>query len=66
MSTVNAIIQQNSSKAVYGADPTAAAGFGPTPNPAQIARMTEYQSSQNWMVGVLVGGLLIWMIAFRK
>ncbi len=66
MSAVNTIIQQNSSKAVYGADPTAAAGMGATPNPAQIARMTELQSSQNWMFAMIAGGLLLWVVAFRK
>ena len=65
MSTANAIIQQNSSKLVYGADPTAYAGMGPTPNPAQIARMSTLQENQNWMYAMLFGGLIIWYIGRR-
>ena len=63
--TANKIIQQNSSKLAYGADPTAQAGFGATPNPALIARMTEYQQNQNWMYAMLLGGLVIWYVATR-
>ncbi len=63
--SANTIIQQNSSKLVYGGDPTAQAGFGATPNPAQIARMSELQQNQNWMYAMLLGGLVIWYVALR-
>ena len=64
--TADGIIRQHSSRLVSGGDPTAAAGMGATPNPAQIQRMTELQSSQNWVYAMLVGGLLIFAIAVRK
>ena len=60
--TANTLIHQNSSKLVYGSDPT---GFGPTPNPAQIARMTALQENQNWMYALLLGGLVVWYIGRR-
>lgn len=62
----NLIIQQNSSKAVYGADPTAAAGFGATPNPNTIARMGGLSEESTWLIPALLGGLLLWVVAFRK